>query len=62
MLWVQSVSEVNYEVVEDLRVHLLAKLHYYEPVPKPKVLHNCHDVVVVAGFGTAAENQISRMR
>ena len=47
--------------MEDLWVHFLAKLHHYEPVTEPEVLHNRHDVVAAAGLGTAAENQISRI-
>jgi len=47
--------------MEDLWMHLLAELHHYEPVPKPEVLHNCHDIVAAAWFWTSAENQISRV-
>ena len=51
------VTEVLHEVVEDLRVHVLAELHQNEPVSEVKLLHDKSDVLSPAGLGTATEDQ-----
>ena len=58
---VLPVSQVDDQVVEDLRAHVLAELHQDEPVPEPEVLHDGHHVVAAAGLGSAAEHEVSRV-
>ena len=34
------VTEINDQIMEDLRVHVLAELHQDEPVPEPELVHD----------------------
>ena len=52
------VTEINDQIMEDLRVHVLAELHQDEPVSEPELVHDQSHVFSPAGLGAATEHQI----
>ena len=54
------VSEICNNLLKDLGVNVLTKLHQDEPVSKGKLLHDVLDVVYIAGLGSTTEDENTR--
>ena len=55
------VTEINDQIVEDLRMHVLAQLHQDEPVSEPELVHDQGHIFSSTGFGPTTEYKIPRI-